>query len=1206
MLRFTAGYGRKVVVPLLLTCLLALIFPAPLRASGPEFLSDRAAQIVNVAPFTTGHAIIPGDGLTGKGQIIGLADSGLDKGRFDGIHPDFVAENGSRIAGLESVSGRTIPDDPSGHGTHMAGILVGSGQASQEKYKGIAPNSSLYFQGLLDQQGKLVVPPDLSSLYEPAYRSGVRVYVNGWGNSGNHYGDSCSQIDGFVAEHPDFLPIFGAGNSGPGAGTLTSEANSKNALVVGASQTPRPALDMGLADACQILPSCSRGPAADGRIKPELLAPGSNIVSTCSSLIQSNFTPNPSYTAMSGTSMAAAVTGGTVALLREYLDTFHGLGNPSAALIKALLINGARKPADDQVSAAGFGILDLAGTILPIRDRTVEYINQAIVSAGQTRQYHIDIGQPGGIFKATLAWTDPPSPTEDAGPLANNLDLVVKDPLGRLYFGNDFMQNGQSDTINNVEQVLIAGALAGTYTITVSGDYLDPAFTQQSYALVYGEAMTHDTVVSGAEGRLLLKSGQYYSGLLQYDQSKMEEPGQETGSPIGGELYWHSRNAYLFCQSWEKAGVQMLTVPAGYLFMEANPLVREGGYYLGSGDLSAQLSVNEETIDGSGGFPTGSYLEAAVNPLQQMLWQVKARSETVKGHLKRVDKEEGQIWLINDDQPYHLSPGLAIDVNNNLVDSMFAALPYGFADCIGMEGLEPGMEVKMQITPQTRWVNYISVQRQVVIGTAVEVSVADETVELSSGVAYRLFPGAPIFKNGTAVRLKDIAVGDYVVGLPLPHSPQWLQLDAFSEVVYGRVIYFNEDTQSLYIFNSKNQIQECRLTVETQAFRRGALMPRPAFEPGSWVRVLMSGADSPILRLDIAETSECSEKVLLGYDAVNQIFAMTDGSMYQWLPSTLVSNGGYSVKPEDMVAGRPVRVTALAGDAARTCLAAIEGYRDGKAPLPALYARAGVLNGTIILQGETDALKVAVYRRDGSRVPVQPDLKGHFGLLLLQDIGEDALQVIATDEATGAVIGRDVVIENYQPPTTGEVLFNDIENSIAKDKIIDLAEEGILSGYDGGAFRPYAAINRLELVGLLCRCLNVVPQGGVVKALFADQEKIPWWGLAIVQAASEKGLIKGYDDNTFRPLEPVTRAELALLIDRVYANMDKSGTGSLPPADIPSAPVWASAAVSRGYQFGLWPDSWESTFKPHNYVTREEAVMVVAGLRDRWGVGYEV
>jgi subtilisin family serine protease len=239
-------------------------------------LNDRASDIIGATPLYTGFVpAVPG--LSGQGQTIGIADSGLDKGSLSDIHPDLQSEKGKRprVAMLKSYAGREVPDDPIGHGTHMAATIVGSGKASEGKYRGIAPEATLYFQALLDNQGELKVPANINTLFEPAYEAGVRVHVNAWGGRLNTYSSRSSQIDRFVYQHPDFLPIFGAGNDGPGKGSLTAEANSKNVLTVGSSQVPRPAFSPEARDAQMIADSSSRGPAADGRIKPELLAPRS-------------------------------------------------------------------------------------------------------------------------------------------------------------------------------------------------------------------------------------------------------------------------------------------------------------------------------------------------------------------------------------------------------------------------------------------------------------------------------------------------------------------------------------------------------------------------------------------------------------------------------------------------------------------------------------------------------------------------------------------------------------------------------------------------------------------------------------------------------------------------------------------------------------------------------------------------------------------
>ncbi len=177
--------------------------------------------------------------------------------------------------------------------------------------------------------------------------------------------------------------------------------------------------------------------------------------------------------------MASAVAAGAVALLREYLQTYRHLENPSAALIKAIMINGARfNP--NTASEQGFGILDLAGAILPIRDRTVEYVNQASLTAHQTREYRISLEKPEGLFKATLAWTDPAPAPGTTSVLVNNLDLLVKDPEGRLYRRQRFFPQRAVDEANNVEQVMITDAKAGEYTYML----MPPAWRKLSAAVL--------------------------------------------------------------------------------------------------------------------------------------------------------------------------------------------------------------------------------------------------------------------------------------------------------------------------------------------------------------------------------------------------------------------------------------------------------------------------------------------------------------------------------------------------------------------------------------------------------------------------------------------------------------------------------------------------------------------------------------------------
>jgi len=129
---------------------------------------DAAGELVGICH--AGTRVFP---FQGRGQVIGIADTGIDH-----MHPDLMNRILTKV-GLGRI-GQT--DDPDGHGTHVAGIAVGTGAASRKKFQGAAPKAKLYFQSLLDAQGELGgLPFELSDLFQPAYNAGVRIHNNSWG-----------------------------------------------------------------------------------------------------------------------------------------------------------------------------------------------------------------------------------------------------------------------------------------------------------------------------------------------------------------------------------------------------------------------------------------------------------------------------------------------------------------------------------------------------------------------------------------------------------------------------------------------------------------------------------------------------------------------------------------------------------------------------------------------------------------------------------------------------------------------------------------------------------------------------------------------------------------------------------------------------------------------------------------------------------------
>ncbi|MCL5104672.1 MAG: S8 family serine peptidase [Armatimonadetes bacterium] len=479
-------------------------------------------------------------GLYGTGQTVGVADAGLDTGDPATISADFSG----RVLKTYALRRPNAWSDLNGHGTHTTGSLLGSGALSggnpalhsyDGSFAGVAPEASLVFQSIGDE-GQFVFPPlHLGELFQPVYDDGVRVHSNSWGSSVNgQYTVYSNEVDQFVWDHKDFTVVFAVGNEAEDLNQdgvidgdcLYAPATAKNCIAVGATENNRLSggyqMGYGVAwpSSYPISPIkydlvsnnplgmaafSGRGPTDDGRTKPDICAPGTNIISCRTHAASSSgwAAYDSNYIYWGGTSMSTPQVAGGATLVREYFQREKGI-NPSAALVKATLINGAVDISPGQYGSAqyqevlsapdssqGWGRMNIKQSLSPDPPTVNEFTDSSTgLSTGAYREYQYTVVDASAPLKVTLAWTDYPGAVHAAKELVNDLDLTVTSPTGTVY---PTITN--RDHVNNVEQVKISTPVPGVYTVRVSG-YNVP-MGPQDYALAVSGGMPN-TYVSGA------------------------------------------------------------------------------------------------------------------------------------------------------------------------------------------------------------------------------------------------------------------------------------------------------------------------------------------------------------------------------------------------------------------------------------------------------------------------------------------------------------------------------------------------------------------------------------------------------------------------------------------------------------------------------------------------------------------------------------
>ena len=450
-------------------------------------------------------------GYDGSGVAVAVADSGLYSGDPDTMHPDLLGRV-SRFIPYGNLGDCT---DGHGHGTHVAGIIAGGGvietlDANGNRFGlGVAPGASLVVQRIFDTAGDYVAPNSFAQLISDAWSAGARIGSSSWGeDSHGRYDIAAAEFDDAVRDasgepgDQGYLLIFSAGNAGPAPGTIGSPAVAKNIIAVGASQSGRSDYSTYREGPDAMADFSSRGPCEDGRVKPDLVAPGTWIASLRSPFGNDRYAWEPidnDFIFMGGTSQAAPHVAGAAAVFCQYYWQTEG-SFPSPALIKAALIHSARD-LDDNLGtgpapnmAEGWGRPDL--TELIGSPRAHVFVDQTVALAtGQTYETNVIVVSSEEPLRVTMTYTDAAGFPATLPTLVNDLDLEAQGPDGRVYRGNQ-LAHGVSvpdatgtDAINNVESITVPNPGPGEYRIRVRArnvveDVCQADGVNQDFALV--------------------------------------------------------------------------------------------------------------------------------------------------------------------------------------------------------------------------------------------------------------------------------------------------------------------------------------------------------------------------------------------------------------------------------------------------------------------------------------------------------------------------------------------------------------------------------------------------------------------------------------------------------------------------------------------------------------------------------------------------
>lgn len=416
---------------------------------------------IELAPPPGKPEDILGRSLHRSNMIAG--DHALSK-KYDGTGVKMLVRDDGLVGPHIDMRGRltnlTEENSPVHHGDGVGGIMAGAGNLNPEN-RGMAAGADLFvvdyvsdFQDvtvdLIENQGVTITNTSYSDGCNAGYTLGTQT------------------VDQQLHDNPAAMHVFSAGNSngadcGYGAGTQWGNITGGHKMAKNAIATAN------LYSDATLVTSSSRGPAHDGRLKPDIAANGENQVSL--------FGEN-GYQSFGGTSGAAPGIAGCLGQLTHAYKTLNAGQQPDAALLKAAILNTANDLGNIGPDFKyGWGHIN-AGRALQVFEKG--NFASGTIAQGEQKTFTIQVPPLTRLAKVMVYWVEPPADEAAAKALVNDLDLRVLAPGGAENLpwlldptpdelGLDLPATKGNDDLNNVEQVAIADPAAGTYTVRISG-----------------------------------------------------------------------------------------------------------------------------------------------------------------------------------------------------------------------------------------------------------------------------------------------------------------------------------------------------------------------------------------------------------------------------------------------------------------------------------------------------------------------------------------------------------------------------------------------------------------------------------------------------------------------------------------------------------------------------------------------------------------